>query len=240
MLNPLIRPPVTEEVLEKVKELIISEKVKVGERLPTETQLSSMLGVSRNTVREVFITLQAQGFIEIKRGKGAFVIDRSDFFKRNFIEWFKKNEIKIQELLEVRATLEPYASFIASQKITDDEITELEKIQEDFIQSIHSENIDEMIANDERFHHIIIKASRNELIEFFYLNVVPALHEYRRKVFSPPANPIIAIAAHTKILNALKEHNSQKTYDAMMDHIKETRSDVTGIAKMIISSQNDA
>jgi GntR family transcriptional regulator, transcriptional repressor for pyruvate dehydrogenase complex len=237
MLNPVSRTPVTEEVLEKVKDLITSGQVKVGERLPTETQLSSILNVSRNTVREVFITLQAQGFIEIRRGKGAFVVDSTDFYERKFIEWFQKNEFKIQELLEVRATLEPYASFLAAQKLSDDEILELEKIQEAFIKSIHLKKIDDMVANDEKFHLHIMKASKNELLEFFYSNVTPALHEYRRKVFSPPAEPSIAIEAHTKILKALKERNPQKTYNAMMDHIVASKEDVTGIAKMIVSSK---
>ncbi|MBP1154898.1 MULTISPECIES: FadR/GntR family transcriptional regulator [unclassified Paenibacillus] len=236
MINPLIRTPVTEEALEQVMELIHSGKVKVGERLPTETQLSSMLGISRSTAREVFITLQAQGFIEIKRGKGAFVIDSSDFYERKFIEWFQKNEIKIHQLLEVRMTIEPYSALIASQKITDDDIIELEKIQENFIQAIQAKKVEDMIALDEGFHLKIIKVCQNELLEFFYSNVIPVLQEYRRNVFSPPADPTLAIKPHYKIIQALKERDAQKTYDAMIDHIKASKTDVTGKIRKIVSS----
>ncbi|PLS16127.1 hypothetical protein CVD28_18990 [Bacillus sp. M6-12] len=237
MFNPLIRAPVTEEALEQVKQFITSGNVKVGEKLPTETQLSSMLGVSRNTVREVFITLQAQGFIEVRRGKGAFVVDTTNVYERAFIEWFQKNEFKIQQLLEVRMTLEPYSAYLAAQKITDEEIKELENLSNDYERLIQiGANIEDIVAGDEIFHLKIIKASRNELLEFFYTNVNPALNDYRMKVFSPPSNPSASIDAHNRIVEALRERDSSKTYKAMMNHIEGAKSDIHGVAAKIAIS----
>ncbi|PLS16134.1 hypothetical protein CVD28_19025 [Bacillus sp. M6-12] len=236
MFNQLSRPSVSEEVLEQIKDFITSGKVNVGEQLPTETQLSSMLGVSRNTVREAFITLQAQGYIEIKRGKGVFVIDPTDFYERTFLEWFQKNEFQIHQLLEARMTLEPYTAFIAAQKITENEIKEIEEIHEEYIGAVNSGKIDDIVILDESFHLKIFKVSRNEILELFYTSIVPALKDYRKNVFSPTTNPQTSVEAHSNIINALKERNSQKAFGAMRDHIEEAKLNVTGVAQKIASS----
>jgi GntR family transcriptional repressor for pyruvate dehydrogenase complex len=239
IFSPLSRQTVTEEALERVKAYILSGKLKEGDQLPTEIQLSEMLGISRNTVREVFITLQAQGFIEIRRGKGAFIADRSSFYQKVFIDWFRTNNVKIQQLLEVRTVLEPATTQFAAQNITDEEISELEEIHRQFSRAIRAGDTSESVANDERFHLKIFEASRNEMLVFLYTNIMPSLHEYRVKVFSPPAKPLIAIPAHENILEALRARDSSRAFQAMLSHIEETKADVVGIARSIESLQQD-
>src|SRR3954471_17291070 len=56
-----------------VRELIESEQLQPGERLPAERDLARMLGVSRVPIREAMRTLAAQGLVEIRRGQGMFV-----------------------------------------------------------------------------------------------------------------------------------------------------------------------
>lgn len=236
-LRPLSRQTVTEEALERVKAYILSGKLKEGDQLPTEIQLGKMLGISRNTVREVFIRLQAQGFIEIRRGKGVFLADRSKFYQKVFIDWFHANNVKIQQLLEVRLALEPVTAQIAAGNITDEEIRELEEIHERFKQAIEKGDAEEAVANDERFHLKIFEASRNEMLLFFYNSLTPSLREYRMKVFSPPAQPYIAIPAHEKILDALRARDAARAHQAMLAHIEETKADVIGIARSIESQQ---
>ena len=67
--------------------------------------------------------------------------------------------------------------------------------------------------------------------------VTPSLREYRMKVFSPPAQPLIAIPAHGKILDALRARDAARAHQAMLAHIEETKADVIGIARSIESQQ---
>jgi len=233
LLSPLSKTTVTEEVLERVKELITSGKVKTGEQLPSETQLSAMLETSRNTVREVLITLQAQGYVEIKRGKGVFVVDRSKYYVSMFMNWFKENEPHIQQLLEVREILEPSAAKLAAQRITNEEIQALDLIHQDFVRAVRNGNIEDMALHDQKFHQHIIKASRNEMLDFFYTSMSPSLHGYLKKVFSAPAKPIPAIEVHNKILQALKSNDEEMAYKLMADHIHLSKTDMINLVKKI-------
>src|SRR3954454_18668041 len=108
MLERLERTPVANEVLGKLKKMI--EKMSINDRLPSEHQLMNDLGISRQTAREALITLQAEGYVKILRGKGAFVADKQKFDEKKFFEWVKSNELQIQELIEIRCAIEPLAA----------------------------------------------------------------------------------------------------------------------------------
>jgi GntR family transcriptional repressor for pyruvate dehydrogenase complex len=239
MLNPLERTPVTEEALERVKELITSGKIAIGEKLPPEYELVAQLGISRPSVREVLITLQAEGYIEIKRGKGAYVMNKSQFDKDKFMEWFKNNEYRIQELLEARMAIEPMAASLAAERITEDQLDCLETSYNDFVVAIKNHRLEEIVLLDEKFHELIIRASSNELLYFLYSNFIPAMREYRSRAFSPPANPYLATEWHKKIIEALKTRNPHDAFQAMLGHIQDSQTDIRETAQTISSTHNE-
>jgi DNA-binding FadR family transcriptional regulator len=61
---------VYEQIAEQIQELIRSRALRPGDRLPAERELAAMLGVSRPSVREAMIALEAAGFIEVRTGDG--------------------------------------------------------------------------------------------------------------------------------------------------------------------------
>ncbi|WP_141434369.1 FadR/GntR family transcriptional regulator [Bacillus sp. 03113] len=240
MLSPLTRTSLTEEALYQIKKMITSNEISVGEKLPTEHQLVDILKISRSTVREALITLQSEGYIEIRRGQGAFVIDKDEFDRKKFIEWFKANEFKVQELHEWRMAIEPMAASLAAQRITDQELSELHLINNRFIKAVQDRYLTDIVKEDEYFHEMIIKACKNKLFTLTYFNYKPALHEYRRSsLLSPPANPDLSIEAHLKIYHAIKSKNSTQAYEAMLDHIKESQGDIISTAQTIFSSKEN-
>ncbi len=56
-----------------IMDLILDRELETGDPLPTENELSAVLGVGRNTLRESLKVLQALGVIEIRHGFGMFV-----------------------------------------------------------------------------------------------------------------------------------------------------------------------
>ena len=58
---------------QKLLKYIKTNNMKVGDRLPSENELSSMLGVSRLTLREAINTLKHVGVVYSVQGKGTFV-----------------------------------------------------------------------------------------------------------------------------------------------------------------------
>ena len=69
-----VRPRRTyEQIAEQITNLIQTNGLRLGERLPGERELAMHLGVSRPSLREAFIALEAAGLIQVRHGEGAFV-----------------------------------------------------------------------------------------------------------------------------------------------------------------------
>ncbi len=67
-------------VKEDIKSIINSEELDVGEKLPSEMDLSSRLNASRVTIRQAIVELQDEGIIKKQRGKGTIVLKKKDKF----------------------------------------------------------------------------------------------------------------------------------------------------------------
>jgi len=101
-------------------ELIDSGVFPPGSRLPGERDLAKKFGVSRVSIREAEIALQAQGRLDIRVGSGAYVLDGSDMPKAGL------PKVGPFELTEARALFEAEAAALAAPIITDETIAELE------------------------------------------------------------------------------------------------------------------
>ena len=105
--------PLREVVFDSLREAIINGTLRPGERM-MEIQLAEELGVSRTPVREAIRKLELEGFVVMLPRKGAYVagISLKD----------------IADVFEVRASLEALASGLAAERITGEELEDLERI----------------------------------------------------------------------------------------------------------------
>ncbi|MGH9449612.1 MAG: GntR family transcriptional regulator [Terriglobia bacterium] len=71
------RSPVYEQIADSLRALLVQEAFNPGERLPTVRRLAADLGLHHNTVAEAYRTLAAEGWLDLKRGRGASVSDRA-------------------------------------------------------------------------------------------------------------------------------------------------------------------
>ena len=233
MLRNLSRQTLQEEAQKTLKEFI--SKMEVGDRLPPENQLVKELGISRPTVREALILLQAEGFIEIKRGIGAFVIDNDEYRKGKFIEWFQNNKFQIKELIEVRLAIEPFIGKLAAKRISEKELSKLKLNYEETKKVLNRTEVNNnLVELDEEFHQLIVTASRNNGLKFMYDNYIPSFREYRSRALLPPANSQLVLRAHKKILDALIEGDPDKVYQAISNHILESESDIENTAQSLV------
>ena len=109
--------PLRDVVFENLREAILEGKLKPGQRL-MEVQLAEQLGVSRTPVREAIRKLELEGLVVMLPRKGAYVANMS---------------LKdIMDVLEVRASLEGLAAYLAAERISDEDIKKLKDISEEF------------------------------------------------------------------------------------------------------------
>ena len=122
--------PLTQLVVEALRERILTGKVQSGERL-VEGRLSEELGVSRMPVREALHTLAAEGLVTIEPRRGASVTS------------FGVDQVR--ELVEVRATLEGLNAKLAAKRHDPAQLAALEKILEEGTRLADSEDVAKMI-----------------------------------------------------------------------------------------------
>ena len=121
--------PLAEQVAQRIKDYILEEKLKSGDKLPTETALAREMGVARSTVREAIKRLESQNILTVRHGAGSFVTDQpglaDDPLGLDFIE---DKERLAFDLLEVRNIIEPAIAALAARHATPEDIAEMESL----------------------------------------------------------------------------------------------------------------
>jgi GntR family transcriptional repressor for pyruvate dehydrogenase complex len=122
---------ITDEILEDLRQDIVSGKLPRGHRMPSERQLADTYGVSQPTVREVMRSLETIGLVEVHHGSGAFVSSQGEFgFAAALLNLLQLNEIGLLEVQAVRRVLSIESTRMAAASATDDQIAEAEKALE--------------------------------------------------------------------------------------------------------------
>ncbi len=132
------------ETIKQLQDMIISDSLKPGDRIPSERELAERLNVGRSSVREALRALELLGLIETKRGEGTFLKDFGGHHLVELIGSFilKENKAK-EDLIETRILIESQAILLACELVTDKQIQHFKKVivekKENFQKEIMSE-----------------------------------------------------------------------------------------------------
>ncbi len=200
------REVATEVVLKTIKRLLVAKKLVPGDKLPSETELSLMLNVSRGSIREAMKTLSAYGIVKIKRGDGTYIADTTDGILFDPLLFrLIINQGDVNELKELREMIELGIIKIAIQNATQEDIENLENAYNYTAEKILcNEFQDEILIETElMFHTALGKATGNKLIQTIYNFVmdlyVPTVYKDKRdEQFGKEA-----LKCHRPIIDAL-------------------------------------
>ena len=202
-------------VAKKILKLIESGVFPPGSRLPGERELAEKFGVSRVTIREAEIALQALGHIRIKTGSGVYVLKIKEENKAGI------PDISAFELTEARLLFESETAALAARDISDETLDLLE-MQIETMQNAEDE--DEAERADRNFHLTIATAAGNTAVRY----MVEKLWEIRtdlepvRKVYESVCTQDMATRSdeHTEILEALRNRDPAAARNAMQKHFR--------------------
>ncbi|WP_240454154.1 FadR/GntR family transcriptional regulator [Halomonas sp. NO4] len=214
-------------VADQLETLILQERVKVGEKLPTENRLCDSFGVSRTVIREAITHLKSLGLVETRRGVGTTVL-RSTALEARPADRINPTTVEdILHVLELRLTLEPAAAELAAQRHDDDDRRILEAKHAAFIKA-HAEKSLARVE-DYEFHLAIARATKNPIFEQFYEQLSPSGIP-RAKLLSIDINPAASeryIARvqeeHAYILEAILSHDAEAASETMFQHLHRAR-----------------
>lgn len=194
----------TEEIYELLKKKIINLEYEPGQVL-NEVDLAEEFDISRTPIRRVFQLLQNDKLLNIVPRFGAQVapIDLR----------------QMKHVFEVTRKLDPFATKLAVERISKENIQELEKI----IDRLQNYNIktdyQDAIKDDERFHEIIFQSCGNPWLQ----DILKSLHYHTERLWHYSEQYFDDIDLFTftlgKILEAIKENDPDKAEKYAKDHI---------------------
>ena len=219
--NQLLRPLTYQNrhnlIQGRLKEYIVQNKLKPGDRLPTEEALSEQLGVSRTAIREALRGLEALGIVESRHGVGRVV---SPFSFRPVLENLSYglifHDYSILQVTEIRKALDAYFVGCATENLTEGDIETLSEIV-DRMQERSRAGLD-MEREDHSFHELLYRRCGNplaiELFEITWQVRGGALDQSRVLYEMPPGT----VREHRAILEAIVEKDLARARALIVDH----------------------
>ena len=196
--------PLRDVVFNTLRQAILRGELKPGERL-MEIQLANKLGVSRTPIREAIRKLELEGLVLMIPRKGAEVAEIT--------------EKSLRDVLEVRRALEELSVQLACEKITKEEIRELERVAKEFQQVVKSSDITEIAEVDVRFHDIIYTATDNQKLVQLLNNLREQMYRYRVEYLKRDGVFPQLIAEHEAIIRHIENNEKEKATEVMCRHI---------------------
>ena len=182
--------PLRDVVFNTLRQAILKGELEPGERL-MEIQLAERLGVSRTPIREAIRKLELEGLVLMIPRKGAEVA--------------KISEKSLRDVLELRRSLEELAIELACQRMTEEEIDELEDAQRAFRKAVDSKDVMLMAETDEKYHEIIYQGTKNSRLVQEYIKDAD-----KRQIL---------LIEHDNILKAVRNRKVAEAKAAMREHI---------------------
>ena len=227
-MREIQRISITDAVVDSIKEMILTEGYKEGDKLPAEAKLCEMLGVSRTSVREAIRVLQALGYVESRPGKGAFV---SANHRKEIVPWYDVENPQFTNFMEVRMAVETLAVRLAVERASDKDVGEIEKVHKSFVSANEKMDMIRMIMLDELFHTKIVEFTRNQLLVNINSQLLEAFRIYRSESFTSKEVYKNAIDPHARILACFQNRDAKQAVEEMRRHLNITTSDMEQIHK---------
>ena len=199
----------------QLREYLRKKSFKPGDPLPSEQQLADALGVSRNVVREALSRLRMLGIVETKKKRG-MLLSRPDIlgsFER-VLDPLIMDKATLQDLFELRLTLEIGLADILYKRKTDKDVAELEAIA--VKQQVTAGKPSWRIKHEIAFHGKLYQMTRNETMQRFQHMLLPIFGYVMEleQVYTP------ASVSHIELVEILKKGSKEKFRQGMYQHLK--------------------
>ncbi len=179
------RIKVVDEIIETLRQEIVTRRLPHGERLPNEKDLSDRFGVSQPTVREAIRALETLGLVEVFHGSGTFVRSQGDYALASALQTLLQLEsVGIMEVLEVRQLLGRHSVETAALRATPEDLTAIEAASALFERPNEIKDVAQVVAGVLDFQRAVSTASHNAILQSLEAFLLALLHEVQLKSLS--------------------------------------------------------
>ncbi|SHI43469.1 DNA-binding transcriptional regulator, GntR family [Dethiosulfatibacter aminovorans DSM 17477] len=200
----LVRKPLTEQLYDRIKEKIIFQELKCGEKINID-ELSKSYGVSITPVREAINRLSQEGLVEFVPNVGAKV--------------FKMNEETLRNINEACYYFEKLAfDYICENNLIDEVIAEMEEILAHQSEADEKGDEIEFFKNSKKFHEIMISRIDNEVLKKPLYQIHGQYNIANKVVYTNAEYRKNSVKEHTELLNELKKGKNKKVHKLLKSH----------------------
>ncbi|KWX67932.1 FadR/GntR family transcriptional regulator [Mycobacterium sp. NAZ190054] len=209
----------TDTAIERLRALIVNGELPPGARLPPEQQLAAQLGISRGSTREAVKALTHARMLSVKRGDGTYVtsLEPDELLHGITLAAELARNETVLDVVEVRRLLEPGATRLAADRITDeelDDIADLLKVMDD------THDPQTFIKLDVEFHNRIVEGAGNAWLTAILRGLAePTIRARRERLTVYKEVEDLTRAQHRDIYIALREHDGPLAEAAALAHI---------------------
>jgi GntR family transcriptional repressor for pyruvate dehydrogenase complex len=216
-----------EDVVAQIRALIDDGRLKQGDQLPTERELSETFRVSRATIREAIRTLESAKLVQSRQGDGTYVLASSEETLVQTLAAVLFNEKDtIYDIFYVRKIIEPHVAELAAENATPGEIKELATLIME-----HEESIAEgksVTKYDSAFHGLLARMSKNPIMERLLSALVDLFEQTRGEYLQNDERAKKSFIGHHEVFTAIKSRDCTAARRAMSRHLEKVEKIVMG------------
>ena len=222
LLKPIKSESLKEICVARFEELILSGKLAIGQKLPSERELASQLGVSRPVVHEGLVDLAAKGLVSLKPRVGTVV---NDFRKEGSLSLLtslvnyhqgRLDAGLLNSLLEMRMLFEVETARLAALKRGEQHLLVFDKILEDQ-KLVDFDQVQKITELDFDFHHLIAVATGNHIYPLLLNSFKQFYCNLAGQFFSDPDVVEAVFQFHSKMVGAIRRKDAVEAATIMKD-----------------------
>ena len=208
--------PLSEQASDAIMDMIfIQHRFHPGDKLPNELELSEELGISRITLREAIRILCTRGLVEIRRGRGTYVISNDPALRADPCAGDRElTDASARDLMEYRLSLEPAAAYYAAKRADEKELQHMEALLEQMDRlSAQGQSV---IQAERDFHSAIASACHNPL----FAQLIPILqHSIQEYNSASSERTGVFLRDYREIVRYIRNRNGEAARAAMFSLI---------------------
>ena len=202
------RASLHEQVAQRLRQMLVEGRIAPGAKL-NERELAELLAVSRTPLREAIKMLAAEGLVELLPNRGAIAVSLT--------------EGDVLNTFEVMAGLEGMAGELAAQRITPEELAEIQAMQFEMMAAYTRKDLSAYYAINSRIHSAISAAAKNPVLATVYTQVNARLQALRFRSNQDGEKWKRAVKDHEKMVEALSARDGAAMREVLLAHLRNKR-----------------
>ena len=221
MIKPIVKRRITDDILERIREMILRGELRPGDRLPNQNEFAAKLGVSRPSLREALHTLNLMGAIDQRPGMGTVLRACAPALLSGAFDLPLMSDADgTLELIETRRLIEIGMVELAVDRATPDELAHLGDVLREMSTLAEKGEVEGYRERDLVFHHLIAQAAHNRFLLHLFMTIRRFLEQFLKESFHViPGMLRDSQVGHKGIFSALESRDRKRAVKEMIKHL---------------------